>query len=566
MNPVGNQLGGEYQSPTDIAIMEAAYGTSEEILAKRAAAREARSEPTAPAPQLPDDLRDEVMKSLQKVGTFVGTRGNLSALETFKEVPSKMALIFLTVGLGLVLWVMAEFGNYYEIRNNWAHYRCMPSIAPFAPFYGHDLTETMNFCISQQVREHAGGVIGPIYKGVEEVQQVVDGVFTKVEAVEGGIVSLLKGFENFVVNFMNSLGLLGTRIRMMFIRMKEIFQRVHGIFIAFAFAAISAITFGENLVCNPLVTFVAGIAGVDICCFAPETLVVMADGKTRRIADIHVGDALAGGSRVGATFVFDGRAVDMVNIHGIHVSTNHSLRGPDGSWIPAGEHSDAISVPSRDRIYCLTTSTNTISVFPLVGDVPLVFTDYEESSDPAVAAAAQAAAEVALNGSAGAPIADYSLGLDPDLYVLVDRGRWNRVEDLEIGDVLANGAVVTGIVREFCQDIRITRGGSRVAAAQLMRGVQGRGWFRAGTRMHDRAPAGILCHVFLNTNDGLTVANQDELWTVRDYQEWHGAATQDPYDDALRSKVDRGGRPGTPYPDDEDALLNPLFLATGPFS
>lgn len=516
--------------------------------------------------ELPDGVREklvEATKILEEVGAHIAAgKGSVPAMP-----PGIVAFGLLTIALGIIGYIVYEIGNYQEIRRNWAHYRCMPSIAPFAKFYGHDLQETLSFCVSQQVREHAGGVITPIYRGIEEVQGVVDGVFTKVEAVEGGIASLLKGFENFVVNFMNSLGLLGTRIRITFVHMKEIFQRVYGIFIAFAFAAISAITFGENLVCNPLVTFVAGFAGVDICCFAPETRVVMADGTTQRIDDVQIGDVLAGSAQITAVFEFDGRGVDMVNVRGVHVSTNHSLRGDDGAWIAAGQHPDATLVPSRERIYCLTTSTNTIPVLPLVGDAPLIFTDYEESSDPSVAAAAQAASETALNGSAaGRRVADYALGLDPALNVLVEGGRWARVEELAVGACLANGSRVTGVVRELCEDIRVTPGGIRVAAAQLMRGVRGGGWFRAADRFESRARPGILCQVFLDTNDGITVANSDELWSVRDYQEWHGEATQAPYDAALRPKVEQGGRPGTPYPDDDNALLNPLFLAPRSFS
>lgn len=513
--------------------------------------------------QLPDDLREDAARALQKVGAFLGSGGDPRVMESFKDPPGFMALVFVTAGLFIVLWILAEIGNYYEIRNNWAHYQCMPSIAPFAKFYGHDLKETMNYCIGKQVKEHAGGVVAPIYKGVAEVQQVVDGVFTKVEAVEGGIVGLLKGFENFVVNFMNSFRMLGTRVRMSFIRIKEIFQRVYGIFISFTFAAISAITFGENLVCNPLVTFVATIAGVDICCFAPETRICMESGEARRIDELQIGDRLKDGNSVTATFVFDGTGVDMVSVEGVHVSTNHSVRGPNGSWIPAGSWPGAVPVPSRPRIYCLTTTTNTI---PVVGG--LEFTDYEETSDAGVAEDAQHAAEMALNGYAEADsVGDFALGLDPSLSVLCEYGEWKRMADICIGDTLASGARVTGVVREYCRDIRVTRGGIRVSAAQLMRGLRGGRWFRAGNRFSLQANSGVLCQLFISTNDAITVANDCELWTVRDYQEWHGPETQAPYDAHLQQpKVDPPQRPGTPYPDDEDALLNPLLLAPRSFS
>jgi hypothetical protein len=516
------------------------------------------------AGQLPDDLREEAARALQKVGAYLGTRGDPTVMSSFKESPGIVAFALMTAGLAFLLLIIAQIGNYWEIRNNWAYYQCQPSVAPFASFYGHNLQDTMSFCVQQQVKEHAGGVIAPIYKGIAEVQGVVDGVFTKVEAVEGGIMGLVSGFENFVINFVNSFRLLGVRVRVAVVRIKEIFQRVHAIFIAFAYSAVSAIMFGENLVCNPLTVFVGTIAGVDICCFAPETQVYAAGAGSVSISALRVGDTLADGCRVTAVFEFDGTAIPMVSIRGVHVSTNHSLRH-QGGWIAAGDHPDAIPVPSRPRIYCVNTTTNTIAVPPPLGDTPLVFTDYEETSDPAVAAAAQAAAEDALCGSHGAPVAEYGLGLDPALQVLVDGGQWRRVDELTVGDRLPNGARVTGLVREWCRDVRVTPAGSRVAAAQLMRGGGGGGWFRAASRFSERGPSGILCQVFLDTNDGLTVMNAQEMWSVRDYQEWHGEETQAPYDAWLTApKVDRG-RPGTPRPYD-DPILNPFFLASRAFS
>jgi len=506
--------------------------------------------PSVPVVQLPEDLRAETIAKLAQVAAVMDSGGDPAVLASIKDPPGVVALALLSGLLAIVIIIIAQIGNYYEIRNNWAHYQCMPSVAPFAKFYGHDLAATMNFCIQQQVKEHSGEVIAPIYKGVMEVQQVVDGVFTKVEAVEGGIMGLIKGFENFVVNFVNSFRLLGVQVRVMLIRIKEIFARVHGIFMAFVFAAISAITFGENLVCNPLTVFVGTIAGVDICCFAPETNVHMADGSQRPIREVQIGDLLADGGRVTSTFVFDGAAVDMVSIQGVHVSTNHSLQGPDGQWVAGGDHPAATPVPSRSRIHCLSTTTNTIPVVPLSGAAPLFFTDYEETSDPAVAAAAQAAAMRELSGYSGVVQPDFSLGVDPAAHVAVPGG-WKRLGDLQVGDTLANGTRVTGIVREFCRDVRRSPCGLLCSAAQLVHGLMGN-WFRAGERW-ESAEAAELCHLFMDNNSSIMIASKSELWAIRDYQEWHGPTTQQPYDRYLKS--DMGARPDTPRPNDDDDCL-----------
>lgn len=446
-------------------------------------------------------------------------------------------LILLTLLLLSVTYIFAEFGQYQEIRANWPIYKCQPQITPFAAFYGFNLEETLNFCIQEQVKAHAGGVITPIYKGIDEVMTIVDGVYDKAEKISGGVEGLLSGFKSFVMDFANSFRLLGVRVRMSLIRTKDIFARVYGMFIAFAYAAISAITFGENLICNPLVTFVAGFAGVDICCFAPETRVAMADGTHKAIRDIAIGDALNATTRVTSRLVFDGTGVPMVRVRGVHVSGNHQLRSDD-RWIPASEHPDAVKAESIPRIYCLNTTSNRIPVIGSSGTI-LEFTDYEESSDPAVIAEAQQAAEIALNsdGSYGAGIPDYSLGLDPTFTVLTGTGAWTPLDSVKIGDVLAGGRRVSGVIREMCDSIVETEAGFLMAAAQLIQTGPSGKWRRAGksdafTRLAGRST--ILCHLMLDTDGSFAVGGDGEVFNVRHYAET--TETQDAYDAYLAVK------------------------------
>ena len=481
---------------------------------------------------LTEELEREGLLAMKKLGLYVDSVGNAAVMDSIKEPPSMFLLFLITSGLGLIAYIISEISNYNTIRNNWATYRCMPSITPFAKFYGYSLSETMNFCMAQAVREHAPGVINPIYKGINEVAGVVDGVYSKVESIEGGVAGLLKGFESFVINFVNSFRLLGTRVRMSFIRIKEIFGRVYGLFIAFAYAAISAITFGENLVCNPLVVFLATISGVDgICCFAPNTLIAMADGSQRPIASVKIGDTLADGGHITTTFLFDGNTTKMVRIAGVHVSGNHYVF--DGGWIQAEEHAAAIDAPSLSHLWCLSTTTNQI---PVVSDNGiLVCADYEESSDPAVIAEAQSIAEMHLNGSAGATVPDYSLGLDPTLHVFMKNNTWKQLMNVAIGDELVGGAIVAGLVREVCPVQCQTPGGHYVSAAQLV--FHGGSWVRAAHLWPTVNRDTILCHIMVSNNMAFTVGGDGEMFNVRDYAEVTSMDIQAPYAAKLKGGV-----------------------------
>lgn len=494
-----------------------------------------QSQPSQQPQQLPDELLRSAAHLVQQVNAHIGSNGNPAVMATFVQAPSYFVLILLTCGLALIAYIIAELANYYEIKNNWNEYRCMPSIAPFSAFYGYNLSENMNFCVSQSVKEHAPGVINPIYSGIAEVSTVIDGVYNKVAAIEEGVGGLLAGFQSFVMEFINAFSLIGTRIRMAVIRLKDIFGRIYGIFIAFVFAAISALTFGENLICNPLVAFLGVVMGYDVCCFSPDTLVVMADHTTKTIASIQIGDQLAGGGMVTSLYEFDGSRTSMVRIDGIHVSGNHFLLGPAGTMIPAANHPAAVPAPSLTRIWCLGTSNNRIPIVSSLSNTTYSFTDFEESEDPDVIAEVQAIAEKELNGTAsvvGASVADYSLGLDPTLLVFMRDRTWKSLSNVCIGDKLMGGGTVTGLIREVCDVQCQTPGGFAVSAAQLI--LVGGQWKRAAHIFPAAAAAdAVLYHLMVSNNASFTVGGEDTILSVRDYAEVTSDAMQAPYDKKL---------------------------------
>lgn len=467
---------------------------------------------------------------------------NDAPLSTEAASPPALLLVGITAVLVLVLYIVSEIGNYYEIRRNWQHYQCQPSIAPFAKFYGHDPVETMNFCIGQAVKEHAGGVITPIYRGVEEVSSVISGAYDKVTAIEHGIGGLLQGFNIFVTNFQNSFRMVGVRVHMSLVSIAEIFQRVYAIFVAFTYAGISALTFGENLVCNPLTTFIGTIAGVDICCFAPETRIRMADGSVKPITEIDLGDIVAGGGEVTSLYQFDGLAGcdDMVSIDGVHVSGNHYLRR-EGGWIRADEHPSAALVPKRPLLWCLSTAANRIVAVGNNGDY--VFTDYEECSDEAVITEAQRLSELLLNGrpALGPPISDYSLGLHPRTLIKMQDGRYLPIVDIQLGMQVDGGARVIGVVTEICESMCAEQG---LSAAQLVF-IDGL-WQRAGTVWPVSTGTTIAHHLILGRSHVLSIRFAEEVVirdsvvirdnvVIRDYTEV-GAAGEIPYLKVLSHK------------------------------
>jgi hypothetical protein len=480
------------------------------------------------------EAEEEAQQSLETLGAQILSNGDETIMSSHTEPTSLLAATGLTFVFGLIAYILTEISNYQDIRRHWTHYRCHPTIAPFAKYYGHDLAETMNFCTGEAVKEHAGPIIAPIYDGINRVMGVADGIYEKAEAVEGGVMSLLKGFEGFVVNFVNSFRLVGTRVRMSLIRIKDIFARVYGTFIAFTYAAISAITFGENMACNPLTTFVAGFAGVDICCFAPETALLLDDGETIPISSAPIGTQLYGCGRITSRYMFNGSTTPMVQIRGVQVSENHYVLH-EGRMIQARAHPEAVSSLSLPIIWCIATDTNRMPVLTEGGNT-LICADYEEDESPDTVAAAQRTAEELLNGSSGPTVADYSLGLDPGLLVATKDGSYISLDSISLGTILANGARVVGIIHEECRQVcELPRSHCVVSAAQLIH--LNHTWVRTGTHWPTTKKRRILVHLMLDTQQSFYVYEPLTMrsYGVRDYTEVADAAMQAPYDQKLNS-------------------------------
>jgi len=471
--------------------------------------------------QIPENLYKKTMGDMALIA-------DVPPPAAFKEPPSILVFIGITVTLLLVVWVLTELANWREITNNWDTYKCQPNITPFSKFYGYDLSETMNFCIGEAVKNNSGEIIVPIYKGIEVVSKTVEGVYDSAKAIEGGVMKLLGGFQTFLVQFANSFRLIGTRIRISLVKIRDIFDRVFGIFISFAMAGITAITFGENLMCNPIVTFIGTIAGVDVCCFAPNTMIELEDGTCKEISKVLIGTALYDGT-VTSVFLFDGTQTEMVNLYGVIVSTNHAVEY-QGRFIEAGDHPRAVSTRSLDRIYCLSTTSNRIHVRS-TKDM-LTFTDYEETSDKATMDAAKAAAEAALSAMPS-QVQDFSLGLDPATIIRTSNG-YKQLYDIRIGDKLHGLSSVMGIIKESCKScVRV--GNIIVSAAQLIHGPSG--WVRAASLFPRIDGHYTLLHVILSDNQPIHVNMGGSTLLVRDYMEVHIKEVQAPYDHYIKNLI-----------------------------
>lgn len=90
-------------------------------------------------------------------------------------------------------------------------------------------------------------------------------------------------------------------------------------------------------------------------CFAPDTLVLMADGSEKRIDQVNIGDHLAHGGVVLVTGSF--LSDDVYHLDGVRVTGLHIVKS-DAGWVRVKDHPRAVREVSRLQKTCNLVTTN----------------------------------------------------------------------------------------------------------------------------------------------------------------------------------------------------------------
>ena len=95
---------------------------------------------------------------------------------TFGDLGSAVVIIFIFSILHGVLAISIGISN---IKNNWEHYKCNPSVMPFARLFGHDTGENFNECIQKSQVDFMSSFLEPIYQSLSYFAQN-GAIFTEI--------------------------------------------------------------------------------------------------------------------------------------------------------------------------------------------------------------------------------------------------------------------------------------------------------------------------------------------------------------------------------------------------
>jgi hypothetical protein len=354
-------------------------------------------------------------------------------------------LLFITGVLGIIWYFINTALDIAEVRRNWPKYRCSPSVMPFASLYGFNTQENFNYCLNAVFQGQVGGVTGPFMGIFATLITTMMGFLKNLNSLRVMMATLVGGVSKILQESTDRFRLIFSQAKITSLRMQMLMRRVFGTMFSIMYMGMSGITAGVNFGDTFIFKF------MDTFCFAPETLITLADGRQREIQQICLGDELVDGSKVTSVYRFAADGQPMVKLGPVTVSTNHFVLY-EGKWVEAKEHPDAQPVGvwrggnSRPLI-CLDTNTHHIPLDTYI------FSDWDETS--ASDADTMRQAERMLNGLSQTPTEAkpwlYQPAFAPDTKLMTSDGRQITASDILPGTELSTGKVV-GIGRRLVNE------------------------------------------------------------------------------------------------------------------
>jgi hypothetical protein len=460
-----------------------------------------------------------------------------------------LKFIVMTGILLTALILMFTLGNLNEIRKNFPRYRCNPLFMPFASNFGYDTKDNFNFCLSTIFDSKAAEIFAPIYQLLGGFVSLTKLIVDVALGIRKLFSNFLLGVNGFVQNVRDRIQQLLFSIRMSFMRMQHLMNRVYGTMYAVVWMGTSAITAGFNISDNSLVQFLFEF------CFDPQTTLLLADGSVIAIKDAKLGMKLAptpanSAPEITSLFEFDGSQTSMVTIDGVTMSSAHYVLVNEcastsaSKWIPASAHPRALPVPSIPQLICLNVTGHEF----IVGNSGIVVADYDEHGSSDVILQTQQLAEQRLNGCASGasgasgaskqqPPNDYELGIDPAAEVYMKDGSWKQLDQIQLGDIVWNAGRVCGLVTESVNNV-VTYNSIEMSASQLVYDCVQNKWIRNLSDTKSTTISKQFKQIITLNGSAFTIRSpftKDELF-VRDYREISDPEMESAYADKFLEK------------------------------
>ncbi len=269
-------------------------------------------------------------------------------------------IIFLLLYLSSILSVGLK-----ALKANWPKYKCNPVAMPFAGYLGYDVMGNFTDCISAIQRGAMSRFLEPIYNAISWIVKISDYILKTVSNIRTALFSMKEiifgVFKDIMALFVNIL----TKFQNLIVKIKDLMMKLGGTMAAIVYIAEGLSFAGESIWNGPIGKLVRTI------CFHPDTPVTMADGTTKKMKNLKIGDKLANDIDVIATLIIKGNEKspyykvwsNKLNDY-IFVTGTHLIQDPKTlRFIEVQNYDKAILTDLYgEKLNCLVTSTNTIPI------------------------------------------------------------------------------------------------------------------------------------------------------------------------------------------------------------
>lgn len=279
---------------------------------------------------------------------------------------SAMFIFFVFFTLNLYVFVMLYMN---EIKNNWPMYRCNPTVIPFASYFGVDPIENFGKCIQRMQAGFMQEFLAPVFHVLNVMGDSTSELMKSIADVKGFSDGLQSSFGGGAVSFGGILRNLSIAFQTIFLGVIDTFGRIAGVL---------------RLIMELFNSFLMLIRnGAESYCFHPDTLVSMADGTTKKMCDIDLGERLKGDRVVVSTMKV--RPVKNMKYYSIYSKElNHTIYVTGDHFVEQATKTRKVMVPVRKHPLAQETVRETNDMVCLITDdnrIPIgehLFCDWED--------------------------------------------------------------------------------------------------------------------------------------------------------------------------------------------
>ncbi len=399
---------------------------------------------------------------------------------------SLVPLAILTVALTVLLGIFFGLGQYDEIMNNWKRYRSHPLYMMTAflykpaedprtrfQFMQENFQEQLHTLVSESLRM----VLAPILDIFQLTQGGILGSMNGVKSIQNIMLTMMNSFSGIFRIFDNRYKSIMHRMVMTFQRLQVSLGRIWAVAVNSVYqsmATVSAILSTLDLIIKiviiilvilvaivlflflflwPAIPVILGVIGILVTagagaavggmagtfCFDGTTPVLLADGTTKPMASIRIGEELGEGcGKVTGRLQFQQFVPDLFSLRGIRVTGSH-LVWEGGHPMPVAGHPAATPLPPAIlRIFCLNTESHRIPVRNAEGGTT-TFADWEELGDGEQTTWNQhvfGELNPGFTWNAGEAIVEGEAGFHPATLVQTGPQQWVEISRLRPGDTV----------------------------------------------------------------------------------------------------------------------------------